>query len=101
MCRSVPQIVVVSMRTTTSVGSWMAGSGTSSHALLPGPWNTSAFMIASEVGNLERIQDGGSHPSQPETVAPARWSVAPRAADRAARMADIGATLTGRASGST
>ena len=37
MCRSVPQIVVVSTRTTTSVGSWIVASGTSSHALLPGP----------------------------------------------------------------
>ena len=38
MCRSVPQIVVVSTRTTTSVGSWIVASGTSSQALLPGPW---------------------------------------------------------------
>ena len=38
MCRSVPQIVVVSTRTTTSVGSTTAASGTSSQALLPGPW---------------------------------------------------------------
>src|ERR687894_239664 len=38
MCRSVPQIVVVSTRTTTSVGSTTAASGTSSQALLSGPW---------------------------------------------------------------
>ena len=38
MCRSVPQIVVVSTRTMTSVGSMIVGSGTSSHAFLPGPW---------------------------------------------------------------
>ena len=37
MCRSVPQIVVVSMRTMTSVGCWMRGGGTSCHAFLPGP----------------------------------------------------------------
>src|ERR1700722_19624149 len=47
MCRSVPQIVVVSTRTTTSVGSWIAASGTSSQAFLPGPWYTSAFKAAS------------------------------------------------------
>ena len=44
MCRSVPQIVVVSTLTTTSVGSLMAASGTSSHAFWPGPgpllWHT-------------------------------------------------------------
>ena len=38
MCRSVPQMVVVSTRTTTSVGSWIAASGTSSQDFLPGPW---------------------------------------------------------------
>ena len=32
MCRSVPQIVVVSTCTITSVGSMISGSGTSSHA---------------------------------------------------------------------
>ena len=44
MCRSVPQIVEESMRTITSVGSWMTGSGTVSHAFWPGPWYTSAFI---------------------------------------------------------
>src|SRR5690348_8869532 len=44
MCRSVPQIVVVSILTTTSVGSLMAASGTSSHAFWPGPWYTRAFI---------------------------------------------------------
>src|SRR5690348_3592087 len=44
MCRSVPQIVVVSTFTTTSVGSLMAASGTSSQALRPGPWYTRAFI---------------------------------------------------------
>src|SRR6516164_3266932 len=44
MCRSVPQIVVVSTLTTTSVGSEMAASGTSSHAFWPGPWYTRAFI---------------------------------------------------------
>src|SRR5689334_9820732 len=44
MCRSVPQIVVVSTLTTTSVGSLMAASGTSSHAFWPGPWYTRAFI---------------------------------------------------------
>jgi hypothetical protein len=38
MCRSVPQMVVVSIRTIASVGCWTVGSGTSSHALRPGPW---------------------------------------------------------------
>ena len=38
MCRSVPQIVVVSTRTMASVGCWIVGSGTSSQAFLPGPW---------------------------------------------------------------
>ena len=37
MCRSVPQMVVASTLTIASVGSWMAGSGTSSQDLLPGP----------------------------------------------------------------
>jgi heme O synthase-like polyprenyltransferase len=40
----VPQIVVVSTLTTTSVGSLMAASGTSSHAFWPGPWYTRAFI---------------------------------------------------------
>src|SRR6266568_1704339 len=44
MCRSVPQIVVVSTLTTTSVGSLMLASGTSSHAFWPGPWYTRAFI---------------------------------------------------------
>ena len=44
MCRSVPQIVVVSTLTITSVGSWMPGSGTVSQAFSPGPPNTSAFI---------------------------------------------------------
>src|ERR1700754_4958403 len=47
MCRSVPQMVVVSTRTTTSVGSTNCGSGTSVHDIEPGPWNTSAFMAPS------------------------------------------------------
>src|SRR5580704_4701120 len=44
ICRSVPQIVVVSTLTTTSVGSLMLASGTSSHAFWPGPWYTRAFI---------------------------------------------------------
>ncbi len=44
MCRSVPQIVVVSTCTITSVGSMISGSGASSHAFSPGPWYTSAFI---------------------------------------------------------
>ncbi|GLZ45729.1 hypothetical protein Acsp06_19140 [Actinomycetospora sp. NBRC 106375] len=40
-----PQMVVVSTLTTTSVGSWTVASGTSSQALLPGPWYTSAFIL--------------------------------------------------------
>src|SRR3954470_23619387 len=46
MCRSVPQIVVVSALTITSVGSWMHGSPTLSQDRCPGPPNTSAFMPA-------------------------------------------------------
>jgi hypothetical protein len=38
MCRSVPQIVVVSTLTTTSVGSWIPGSSFSSQSLSPTPW---------------------------------------------------------------
>jgi len=38
MCRSVPQIVVVSTETMTSVGCWMVGSGRTSQAFWPGPW---------------------------------------------------------------
>jgi hypothetical protein len=37
MCRSVPQIVVVSILTMTSVGFWICGSGTSVHDFSPGP----------------------------------------------------------------
>jgi hypothetical protein len=37
MCRSVPQIVELLMRTIASVGVSIAGSGTSSHAFWPGP----------------------------------------------------------------
>ena len=44
MWRSVPQIVDESIFTTTSVGSWIVGSGTDSHARWPGPLKTSAFM---------------------------------------------------------
>src|SRR3954454_13491372 len=44
MCRSVPQIVVVSTLTITSVGSWMPGSSTVSQDRSPGPPNTNAFM---------------------------------------------------------
>src|SRR4051812_5392930 len=44
MCRSVPQMVVVSTLTITSVGSEIPGSGTVSHERCPGPPNTSAFM---------------------------------------------------------
>ena len=37
MCRSVPQIVVVSILTMTSVGFWICGSGTSVQDFSPGP----------------------------------------------------------------
>jgi len=37
MCKSVPQIVAVSMRTIASVGTLSVGSGTDSQARLPGP----------------------------------------------------------------
>src|SRR5664279_894480 len=50
MCRSVPQIVVVSTATITSVGSTILGSGTSCHAFWPGPWYTRAFIDVLLVG---------------------------------------------------
>src|SRR3954464_2763147 len=37
MCRSVPQIVVVSTLTITSLGPWILGSGTSVQDFTPGP----------------------------------------------------------------
>ena len=37
MCRSVPQIVVLVIRTIASVGTWMAGLGRSSSFFWPGP----------------------------------------------------------------
>ena len=37
MCRSVPQMVVATIFTITSVGSLMTGSGTSSQLFFPGP----------------------------------------------------------------
>ena len=46
MCRSVPQIVVVSTFMITSVALRMAGSGTVSHSFCPGPWYTSAFTVS-------------------------------------------------------
>ena len=38
MWRSVPQMVVVTIRTTASVGCRTTGWAFSSHAFLPGPW---------------------------------------------------------------
>ncbi len=38
MCRSDPQIVEVSIRTTMSVGSMIVGSATVSQPRWPGPW---------------------------------------------------------------
>jgi len=37
MCRSVPQIVVVSILTMMSVGFWICGSGASVYDFSPGP----------------------------------------------------------------
>src|ERR1700677_2543788 len=45
MWRSEPQMVVQSTRTMASVSSRICRFGTSSQALDPGPWNTSAFMM--------------------------------------------------------
>src|SRR6188472_4092940 len=42
--RSVPQIVVVSTLTITSLGFWILGSGTSVQDISPGPPYTRAFM---------------------------------------------------------
>ena len=44
MCRSVPQIVVVSTRTMASVEASSLGSGFDSHFLSPGPWKTRASI---------------------------------------------------------
>ena len=38
MCKSVPQIVELSIRTMMSVGSAIVGSSTLSHPRWPGPW---------------------------------------------------------------
>ncbi len=46
MCRSVPQIVVVSTRTSASVVSTSFGSGTSTQLFVPGPSKTSAFIAS-------------------------------------------------------
>src|ERR1700722_9777803 len=47
ICRSVPQMVVLSILTTASVGEVMSGVGRSSSAILPGAWYTSAFILLS------------------------------------------------------
>ena len=59
MCRSVPQIVVVSIRTTISVGSAGAGSSTVSQDFWPGPWYTSAFNGASQAGEIIAVARSG------------------------------------------
>src|SRR6202011_5604034 len=43
MCRSVPQMVAVSILTIASVGCWIVGSLLLSHRLSAGPWYMSAF----------------------------------------------------------
>src|SRR4051795_4241360 len=57
MCRSVPQIVVVSTLTITSVGSWIPGSSTLSQERCPAPPNTSAFIVSPFVaaGDLNTV----------------------------------------------
>ena len=57
MCRSVPQIVVVSTHTMTSVGATSLGSGTSSR-LLAGPWYTNAFISDLLVGMAQSTNAG-------------------------------------------
>src|SRR6201996_4498935 len=44
MCRSEPQMLVLVIRTSASVGFSMRASGTSSTLTLRGPWYTTAFM---------------------------------------------------------
>nr|WP_238694482.1 hypothetical protein [Nocardioides daphniae] len=44
MCRSVPQMVTASTRTSASVGACSSGSGTDVQTRRPGPWNVIAFM---------------------------------------------------------
>ena len=58
MCRSVPQIVAVSIRTIASVSAMIAGSGTVSQERCPGPWKTSAFMVASFFGAGRQSKPG-------------------------------------------
>jgi hypothetical protein len=45
MCRSVPQMVVVVIRTIASVACMIFGFGLSSNARLLGPWKTRAFIV--------------------------------------------------------
>ncbi len=88
MCRSVPQIVVVSVRTMMSVGSTMTGSGTSSQAFWPGPWYTSAFMVTtSSVAGWStrhrvgpgRFESSGVSPRGGRGQRPARRGTGPEA----------------------
>src|SRR5699024_11468442 len=46
MCRSEPQIALVVIRTTTSVGDSTRGSGTSWTSTSNGRWYTTAFIVA-------------------------------------------------------
>ena len=80
MCRSVPQIVVVSTLTTTSVGSWTVASGTSAHSLLPGPWYTNAFIGTSVA------RDAGLPPRSSTVVAPITAGVSENRTIRSGRQ---------------
>jgi hypothetical protein len=55
---SVPQIVDVSILTTMSVGSTIAGSATESQLRSPGPWYTRAFMAAPSSDVFEHVERG-------------------------------------------
>jgi hypothetical protein len=79
MCRSVPQMVTVSMRTMASVSSISLGSATSSQRLSPGPWYTTARMARLLHGmplvcpgkpDVSRFRDPGTHgPVMPGSLA--------------------------------
>src|SRR5660398_244569 len=49
MCRSVPQIVVLTILMMASVGLEIFGIGTDSHVFSPGPLYTRAFMVDERV----------------------------------------------------
>src|SRR3954447_14903278 len=92
MCRSVPQIVTASTRTMASVSACSVGFGTSSHALFPGPWYTSARMATSLSGHIDsrtRPYGGPDRPTRGEGPGEVRANPAVRSVqDRFRRHVD-------------